>query len=95
MPLVKIKDKYQVTLPAEVRRTLDLKVGDYLEVEAKDAAIVLKPKAMIDKGKKEAWEALRELLERVHSQVGDAAEEEVERDVLEAIKAVREDRACS
>lgn len=93
MPLVKIKDKYQVTLPAEVRRILDLKVGDYLEVEAIDAAIVLKPKAVIDKGKKESWERLRDLLERVHDQVGDTSEEEVERDVLEAIKAVRKARS--
>ena len=93
MPLVKIKDKYQVTLPAEVRRILDLKVGDYLEVEARDAAIVLKPKAVIDRGKKESWERLRELLERVHDQVGDTSEEEVERDVLEAIRAVRKERA--
>ncbi len=93
MPLVKIKDKYQVTLPAEVRRILDLKVGDYLEVEARDAAIVLKPKAVIDRGNKESWERLRELLERVHDQVGSASEEEVERDVLEAIRAVRKERA--
>ena len=90
MPLVKVKNKYQVTLPAEVRWILDLKVGDYLEVEAKDAMIVLKPKAVIDKGKMEVWEGLIEILERVHSQVGDSAEEQqVERDVKEAIKAVR------
>ena len=92
MPLLKIKDKYQVILPAEVRRTLALKVGYYMEVEAIDAAIVLKPKAVVDKGKKEAWEGLRDLLEMVHSQVGDTAKEQVERDVLKAIEAVREGR---
>ena len=93
MPLVKVKDKYQVTIPAEVRQVLDLKVGDYLQIEIKDEVIVLKPKVVIDKGKKEAWETLRKLLERVHNQVGDAPEEEVERDVLEAIRTVREGHA--
>ena len=92
MPLVKIKDKYQVTFPAEVRRILDLKIRDYLEVEARDAAIVLKPKAVINRGKKESWERLKDLLERVHDQVGDTSEEEVERNVIEAIKAVRKER---
>ena len=91
MPLVKVKEKYQVTIPAEIRRELDLKVGDYLEVEAQGGSIILKPKAVIDREKEEAWKKLRELLERVHQKIGEVPEEEVERDVLEAIKAIREE----
>jgi len=91
MPLVKVKEKYQVTIPAEIRRELDLKVGDYLEVGAQGGSIILKPKALIDREKEEAWKKLRELLERVHQkiEIGEVPEEEVERDVLEAIKAIR------
>lgn len=89
MPLVRVKEKYQVTIPAEIRRGLDLKVGDYLEVEAQGTVIVLRPKALIDREKEAAWERLKELLERVHEKIGEVPEDEVERDVLEAIKAIR------
>lgn len=89
MPLVKVKEKYQVTIPAEIRKVLNLEVGDYLEVEAQGTAIILKQKAVIDRGKEEAWERLRELLERVHRKIGEVPEEEVEKDVLEAIRAIR------
>ncbi len=71
MSLVKVKKKYQVTIPAEIRKELNLKVGDYLEVKAQGTAIILKPKAVIDRGKEEAWERLRELLERVHRKIGE------------------------
>jgi AbrB family looped-hinge helix DNA binding protein len=43
MPLVKIKEKYQVTLPAAIRKQLALQVGDLLEVKLKGTDIVLKP----------------------------------------------------
>jgi len=89
MPLVKIKGKYQITLPAEVRKKLNLEVGDYLELEERDDAIVLRPVAIVDKKEREAWEKLRKVLTRVHEKVGDVPEKEVERDVMEAIKAVR------
>jgi AbrB family looped-hinge helix DNA binding protein len=89
MPLVRVKGKYQVTIPAEIRKELNLKVGDYLEVEARGSSIVLRPKAVIDREKEEAWERLKELLERVHQKIGEVPEEEVERDVLEAIRAIR------
>ena len=90
MAVVKVKEKYQVTIPAEIRKVLALKVGDYLEVETNGTAIVLTAKAMIDKEKKEAWDRLGELLDRVHRKIGDVPEDEVERDVLEAIRAVRD-----
>ena len=89
MPLVRVKEKYQVTIPAEVRRRLGLKVGDYLEVETQGTAIILKPKAVVDREREEAWRRLRELLERVHRKIGEVPEDEVERDVLEAIRAIR------
>ena len=89
MSLVKVKEKYQVTIPAEIRKVLNLEVGDYLEVEAQGTAIILKPKAVIDREREVAWERLRKLLERVHRKIGEVSEEEVEKDVLEAIKAIR------
>ena len=87
MALVRVKGKYQVTIPKEVRRKLGLRVGDYLEVEVQGSAIVLKPKALVDKD--EAFERLRSVLKMLREKRAALSEEEVEREVLEAIRAVR------
>jgi AbrB family looped-hinge helix DNA binding protein len=49
MSLVKIKEKYQVTLPTEIREKIGLAVGDLLEVEIKGNKITLTPKSVIDR----------------------------------------------
>ena len=49
MPLVKIKEKFQITLPAELREVLHLAVGDLLEATIQDNVIVLKPKIVVDR----------------------------------------------
>jgi len=49
MPLTKISKNFQVTLPATLRKTFDLKEGDYLEASLKDGAFVFKPIKVVDK----------------------------------------------
>lgn len=49
MPLVKIKEKYQVTLPASLRRKAGLAVGDLLEAKAQGEKITLTPKLVVDR----------------------------------------------
>ena len=49
MPLVKVKEKFQVTIPTTLRKAVRLSVGDLLEAEAKGNTIVLKPKAVVDR----------------------------------------------
>jgi len=49
MPLVKVKDKYQVTLPAAVRQQAGLAVGDLLEVKVQGKKITLTPKSVVDR----------------------------------------------
>lgn len=49
MPLVKIKEKYQVTLPAVVRRKAGLNVGDFLEASIEGEKITLTPKSVVDR----------------------------------------------
>jgi len=49
MSLVKVKEKYQVTLPAEIRKKIGLAVGDLLEIEVKGSKITLTPKSVIDR----------------------------------------------
>jgi len=85
--LMRVKRKYRVTIPKEVRRKLGLRVGDYLEVEVQGSTILLKPKALLDKD--EALEKLRTVLEKLREKRAALSEEEVEREVLETIRAVR------
>lgn len=49
MPLVKVKEKYQVTLPAAVRRKAGVAVGDLLEAKVQGKKITLTPKSVIDR----------------------------------------------
>ncbi len=46
--LVRIKEKYQVTIPAALRRQLSLHQGDYLEVSLSGDGIVLRPQQQAD-----------------------------------------------
>ena len=49
MPLVKVKTKYQVTLPDELRRQARLNVGDLLEAKVERGKITLAPKVVSDR----------------------------------------------
>jgi len=43
MPLIKVKQNYQITLPNSLRKYLNIAVGDYMEMERQDGELVLKP----------------------------------------------------
>ena len=47
---MKVKTKYQVTLPTGVRQRVGLKVGDLLEAKVERGKITLTPKAVIPPG---------------------------------------------
>ena len=47
MSLIKVKTKYQVTLPTAVREKVGLEVGDLLEVRVKGNKITLTPKSAV------------------------------------------------
>jgi AbrB family looped-hinge helix DNA binding protein len=49
MPLVTIKDKFQVTIPAKLRERLRVRVGDLLEASVHEDGILLRPKAVVDR----------------------------------------------
>jgi AbrB family looped-hinge helix DNA binding protein len=56
MPIVRVKKKYQVTLPADVRERAGLAVGDLLEAKIEKGKITLTPKALIDRRIEESLE---------------------------------------
>ena len=50
MPIVTVKNKYQVVIPQRVREEVGLHVGDLVEARAENGRIVLEPKAVVDRG---------------------------------------------
>ncbi|QQS49626.1 MAG: AbrB/MazE/SpoVT family DNA-binding domain-containing protein [Acidobacteriota bacterium] len=90
MPLVKVSRSAQITLPAEVRKPLDIEEGDYLSVESVEGGILLKPVVVMDK--EEAWKRLFALLDQIprgktRKKFRDAREEEEA--IAEMIKEFR------
>jgi len=54
MRLVKIKQKFQVTIPAKIREQLHLEEGELLEATTRGSTIVLTPKAVVNRADVEA-----------------------------------------
>ena len=53
--VTKLRERSQVTLPAEIIRKLDLKAGDNLEITLEDDRIVIKPVLIIDRSQSWFW----------------------------------------
>ncbi len=49
MPLVKIKSKYQITIPVELREKINLEIGDLLEAKVENNKITFSPKQVVDR----------------------------------------------
>jgi AbrB family looped-hinge helix DNA binding protein len=93
MALVRLKRAAQITRPAELRRQFNLEEGDYLEAEAFEEGILLKPVAVMDR--QQARQKLRELLERVHAKLppSDKSPREQEEEIARIIRKLRQDDA--
>jgi AbrB family looped-hinge helix DNA binding protein len=90
MALVRLKRAAQITLPAELRKQFNLEEGDYLEAEAVQGGILLKPMAVLDR--RQARQALRDLLVRVHAKQppSDQSPREQEEDIAQIITELRQ-----
>ena len=93
MPLVKVKEKFQITLPAELRQALHLAVGDMLEATVEQGKIVLTPKAIVDRTA--AWDRVIAVLDRVHAQLppSDKDPKEEEEEITQMMKEYRKEHA--
>ena len=47
MPIVKVKENFQITLPASVRKKHKIAVGDYVEAEDLKEGIMIKPLKLV------------------------------------------------
>ena len=50
--LVRVKDKFQVTIPVNVRAAISIEMGDYLEATVYEGGILLRPKRISDSTEK-------------------------------------------
>ncbi len=55
MSLVKVKSKYQIVIPEDVRKKLKVEIGDNLEIEEKNGVLIVKPVMVIDKSQAYFW----------------------------------------
>jgi AbrB family looped-hinge helix DNA binding protein len=94
MALVRLKKAAQITLPVELRKQFNLEEGDYLEAEAVEDGILLKPVSVIERQK--GWERVREVLDRVHARLppSDKTPREQEEDITHIIKELRREDAA-
>ena len=92
MTLVKVIRNGQITLPAEARRALRLKEGDYLEAAVVEREVRLKPVAVVDR--RAAWKRVMEIVER-DKWIGPEPRpdpEEEERQIFEIVEEFRDRR---
>ena len=90
MSLVMVKDKFQVTIPAQLRQELDLKVGDMLEAVVEGDRIVLRPKIVVDRAA--IADRIHNALARVDEPKDEAEEARVMDEVIAEIDAMRAER---
>ena len=92
MSFTKIRNKGQITLPADVRKLANLEDGDIVEVEVStEGDIVLRPRRLIPTAQAWFWTESWQEGEREASRERDADEGEVYRSDDEFLDSLRPD----
>jgi len=87
MPTIKILRNGQLTLPAKLRKALDLKEGDLLNAELEKDKIVLKPLTVIERDK--IRKRFFQLVEENWKKNKDLDQGKVEKIVKEELEKIR------
>jgi antitoxin MazE len=82
---VKVREKYQVTIPEEVRGKIPLKVGERVEVTARGTEIVIRP--IVEIPRDQAWFWSKEWQEQIAQSIKD-----LEKGKMKVFKSVKEAR---
>ncbi|WP_447974931.1 AbrB/MazE/SpoVT family DNA-binding domain-containing protein [Nitrospira sp. Kam-Ns4a] len=82
---VKVRDKYQVTIPEEVRAKIPLTIGERVEVEAEGGKIVIRP--MLEIPRDQAWFWATDWQEQIAR-----SRKDLERGKVKVFKSVKEAR---
>ena len=80
---VKVREKYQVTIPEAVRNKVPLKIGDRVEVTSRGNEIVIRP--IVEIPKAQAWFWSKEWQEQISQSVQD-----IEKKKVKVFKSVKE-----
>ena len=92
MPLVTVKRKFQVTIPAKLRKGLELREGDLMEATLVGDGILFRPKEVVDRDA--AADRIATLLKRIEPSPDDAgrSEDEIVEDILDDVAEARRGR---
>ena len=80
---VKVREKYQVTIPEDVRGKIHLKVGERVEVVARGGEIVIRP--IVEIPRDQAWFWSKEWQEQVAR-----SKKDIEKGKVKVFKSVKE-----
>ena len=92
MALVTVKPKFQVTIPARLRRRIDLREGDLMEASIVEGGIFFRPKDVVDRNA--AADRIASILTRTSPSPEDAdrSEDEIMEDAIANIAETRRKR---
>ena len=82
---VKVREKYQVTIPEAVRKNVPLKIGDRVEVISRGNEIVIRP--IIEVPKAQAWFWSKEWQDQVSQSIKDLQDKKVK--VFKSVKEAK------
>jgi AbrB family looped-hinge helix DNA binding protein len=88
MAMVRVGRASQITLPAKIRKQLEITEGDYLKIEVVDGGVLLKP--ITEAERKKAWVEIRRIIDtpKWRKPLAMSAEEE-EQMIFEEVEALR------
>ncbi len=91
MTLVTVKPKFQITIPAKLRRRIDLQEGDLMEATIVEDGILLRPKDVVARN---AADRIASILAHTKPSPEDIgrSEDEIMQDTLADIAEARKER---
>lgn len=92
MPLVTVKPKFQVTIPAGLRKDIDLREGDLMEATLVGDGILLRPKDVVDRNAAADRIAATLAAARPSPRDRGLTEDEIMKDTVEEVSASRRER---
>ncbi|HQU32645.1 MAG: AbrB/MazE/SpoVT family DNA-binding domain-containing protein [Planctomycetia bacterium] len=93
MSLLKLRKFAQITLPADLRKKFNLTEGDFLEAEAVEKGILLKPVTVVEREK--TWNQLFETMKKVKDRKSKQKQgvKEQEEEIAKMVKNFRKQHA--
>ena len=92
MPVVTVKPKFRVTVPAKLRRDINLRKGDVMEVTGVGDGILLRPASVVDRIAAADRIAAKFAATEASSEDAGRSEDEIMKDTIADIAASRRER---